>query len=624
MIPTPRTLGIFPRPKAAHTGLWSWIITVDHKRIGIMYWWTALFLFLVGGTEALLVRVQLMYPNLRLFDPDVYNALFTMHATTVIFMGVMPLLAAFMNFFLPLQLGARDVAFPKLNAFSYWSFLFGAIFMNIGWFTNDVANMGWFAYAPLTLTKYTPHSGVDYWILGQLLLGTGTLVSGFNFITTVLNMRAPGMTLMRMPVFTWTTFIISVLVIFAFPAFTVALIMLLFDREFAGLFFDPMQGGNVVLWQHVFWTFGHPEVYIMILPAFGIISEVLPVFARKPLFGYSVVVFSSALIGFMAFTVWAHHMFAVGMGPVVNTIFALATAAISVPTGVKIFNWLATLWGGRLHFTTAMHYALAFLATFTVGGLSGFMHSLAPSDLQQTDTYFVVAHIHYVLVGGTLTAIFAGAYYWWPKMFGRMLDERIGKWNFWVFFIGFNLFAFPLHFLGVMGMPRRQWTYAADMGWNTYNLWATIGVFILTLGLLLFLYNAWVTNRKPMNAPADPWDARTLEWSIPSPPPEYNFREIPTVTNLDDWWYKKNPPPGSEKRGEPKYKPTTPEPHGIHLPGPSYMPFLVGLGNFILAAGIMYDILAVLVLGVLLTVVAVLGWILEGEGGTIIQPGGEH
>jgi cytochrome c oxidase subunit I len=624
MISTPRTLGILKRP-TAETGLLSWLTTVDHKRIGILYGATSLFFFLVGGVEAWLVRIQLAYPDQRLFDPNTYDALFTMHATTMVFMAIMPGLAAFMNFLLPLQIGARDVAFPKLNAYSYWSYLFGALFMNLGFFAGAAPDSGWFAYAPLTSTQFTPHLGPTFWVMGLLVLGTGTLVSGFNFIVTVINLRAPGMTFMRLPVFTWTTLIISVIIIFAFPPFTVALLMLMFDRVFGAQFFNATSGSNVLLWQHVFWTFGHPEVYLMIIPAFGIISEVLPTFAGKPIFGYSVVVFSSAMIAFMSFTVWSHHMFAVGMGPVVNTIFAMSTAAISIPTGVKIFNWLGTLWGGRLRFTTAMKFAVGFLFTFTIGGLSGFMHSLAPSDYQQTDTYFIVAHIHYVLVGGSLTAMLSAAYYWWPKMFGRMLSEKIGSWSFWFFFVGFNLFAFPLHFLGVMGMPRRQWTYAGDMGWNFWNLTSTVGVFILATGIFLFLVNIWVTGRKPANAPADPWDGRSPEWMVPSPPPAYNFRTIPQIECLDHFWYEKHPTPGHQKPnpGVPD-KLESGDSHGIHMPGQSWMPFLLGLGNLIMAYGMTYEYWSVVVIGGLVTLLAMFGWVLEGEGGTIILPGGEH
>lgn len=625
--PALKTLGVLPRPTAS-TGFWSWVTTVDHKRIGILYGITAFLFFLVGGTEAFVIRLQLMVPDNNVVGPEMFNALFTMHATTMIFLAIMPLLAAFMNFLLPLQIGARDVAFPRLNAFSYWSYLFGGIFINTSWlliffgYENPVPDSGWFGYANLTSTQFSGGLGPDFWTIGLLLLGIGTLVSGFNFLTTILNMRAPGMSLMRMPIFVWTTFVTSVLVIFSFPAITVALIMLLFDRSFAANFFNVEMGGSVVFWQHLFWTFGHPEVYILILPAMGIVSEILPTFSRKPLFGYSVMVFSSALIGFMGFTVWSHHMFTVGMGPVVNSIFALTTMAIAVPTGVKIFNWLTTMWGGRVRFTSAMLFAIGFIMCFTIGGLSGFMHAAAPSDAQQHDTYFIVAHIHYVLIGGSIFAIFAGFYYWFPKMFGRLLDEKLGQWNFWITFIGFNMFAFPFHFLGLMGMPRRIWTYQTGMGWDLWNMVSTIGVVVLIVGVSLFILNFALTMRKPVGAPADPWDARTLEWSIPSPAPEYNFKDVPQVLSRDDHWYRKYPEPGQP--APQKRSVSVRADGGIHMPGQSYMPALVALGVTVLGYGGLFASLAVAVTGLVLTVLGIYGWVFEGEGGYMIEPEGDR
>jgi len=621
-----KTLGLLPRP-TAQTGFWSWVTTVDHKRIGIMYLFAALFFFLVGGLEAFFIRLQLMQPDLSVVKASTFNALFTMHATTMIFMAVMPLLAAFMNFLLPLMIGARDVAFPRLNAFSYWNYLLGGLFLNTSWIfafvkPGSVPDSGWFGYANLTSRQFSDGMGPDFWTLGLLMLGIGTLISGFNFLVTIVNMRAPGMTLMRMPIFVWTTLVTSVLVIFAFPAITVALFMLMFDRTFAANFFNVDSGGMVVFWQHLFWTFGHPEVYILILPAMGIVSEILPTFARKPLFGYSVMVFSSSLIGFMGFTVWSHHMFAVGMGPVVNTIFGLTTMAIAIPTGVKIFNWLATMWGGRVRFTTPMLFALGFIMCFTIGGLSGFMHALPPSNTQQTDTYFIVAHIHYVLIGGSIFAIFGGIYYWFPKMFGRLLSEKLGKWNFWITFIGFNTFAFPFHFLGLYGMPRRVYTYSAGYGWEFWNLVSTIGVFILTAGISLFLINVIATLRKPANAPADPWDARTIEWTIPSPPPVYNFAVVPQITARDHFWYEKYPD-GEHGKAKKAKVPAKGGDHGIHMPGQSYMPALVALGIFVLGYGGLFSSVLVASSGFVLILLGVYGWAFEGDGGTVIEAGGE-
>jgi cytochrome c oxidase subunit 1 len=621
-----KTLGLFPRPKA-ETGLLSWITTVDHKRIGILYGFVSFLFFLIGGSEAFVIRLQLMKPENNLVSAETFNALFTMHATTMIFMAVMPLLAAFMNFLLPLMIGARDVAFPRLNAFSFWSFLFGGIFINTGWFMpqpGSIPATGWFAYAPLTSLKFAGGLGPDFWSLGLLLLGFGTLVSGFNFLVTIINMRAPGMSFMKLPIFVWTTLVTSVLIIFAFPAITVALVMVMFDRNFATNFFNIDAGASVVFWQHLFWTFGHPEVYILILPAMGIVSEVLPTFSRKPLFGYSVMVFSTALIGFLGFTVWSHHMFAVGMGPVVNSIFSLTTMAISVPTGVKIFNWLSTMAKGRIKLTTAMLFSVGFLMLFTIGGLSGFMHAAAPSDTQQTDTYFVVAHIHYVLIGGSIFAIFSGFYYWFPKMFGRLLNETLGKWNFWIMFIGFNTFAFPFHFLGLMGMPRRNYTYPSSMGWDLWNYVSTIGVFILTVGILIFIYNTIVTFRNPRTAGNDPWDARTIEWSIPSPPPDWNFDRIPVIHERDEVWYQKYP----ERLGGETIAPEFVEEHGgFHMPGSSFMPVLLAFGVTVMAYGMLFKRpmedsngwLFILVIGLILTVLAFFGWAFEGAGGTVIN-----
>lgn len=610
----PKTLGLFKRP-SAETGFWSWVTTVDHKRIGILYLWTALFFFLVGGTEAWLLRIQLAKPENNFVSAETFNQLFTMHATTMIFLAVMPLSAAFMNFVMPLQIGARDVAFPRLNAFSYWNYLFGGIFLNSSWFLGGAPNGGWFAYAPLTTSKFSPGPNMDFYTLGLMLLGIGTLASGFNFIVTILNMRAPGMTLMRMPIFSWITLIVSFLIVFSFPAITVALIMLLFDRSFATHFFSN-GGANVVFWQHLFWTFGHPEVYILILPAMGIVSEVIPVFSRKPLFGYSVMVFSSIAIGFMGFTVWAHHMFAVGMGPVVNTIFSMTTMAIAIPTGVKILNWLATMWQGRIRFTTPMLFATAFIATFTIGGLSGVMHASAPSDTQQTDTYFIVAHIHYVLIGGALYGLIAGIYYWFPKMFGRMMNEKVGYLNFWLIFIGFNVFAFPFHILGLQGMPRRIYTYAADMGWNLWNYVSTVGVFILAAGLTVLLYNMLVSLRRGEVATADPWDARTIEWTLPSPVPAYNYARLPVIHSRDELWELKM---GRIKRAE-----YAQEGHGIHLPGQSYMPVGMALGLTVFSYGMLYQNLAVSVTGLLFTFICLYGWVFEGEGGHVIEVEGNR
>jgi cytochrome c oxidase subunit 1 len=596
---------------AEPTGLWSWLTTVDHKRIGILYGATAFFFFLLGGIEALLLRIQLGSPNNTFLSPETYNQLFTMHGTTMIFLGIMPLSSMFFNFMIPLQIGARDVAFPRLNAFSYWVFLLGGLFLNVSWLFGAAPDTGWFGYANLTSRQYSPGMHVDFWMLGLQILGIASLAAAVNFFVTILNMRAPGMTLMRMPMFTWMSFITQVLLLLAFPVITVALVLLMFDRFFGTHFYVPSGGGDPLLWQHLFWIFGHPEVYILILPAFGIASEVLPVFSRKPLFGYAAMVFSGVFIAFLGFGVWAHHMFATGMGPIADTFFSLSTMLIAIPTGVKIFNWMGTVWGGSIQYRVPMYFALAFVAMFIIGGLSGVMHASPPADLQQTDTYFVVAHFHYVMFGGSIFALAAGGYYWWPKMFGRMLDERLGKLHFWLMLIGFNLTFFPMHILGLNGMPRRVYTYPEGLGFETLNRLETVGAFILGFSFLIFLINIIKTTRGPRNAPADPWNGATLEWAIPSPPQEWNFAEIPVVNGRDPLWEAKR------LRGGPLPEPPRVSGQGIHLPNPSYWPLVAAIG----IAGIMAGVMASpslgpwgMIAGGLILFIGVFNWAFEPAG----------
>ena len=603
--------GALRRP-TSYEGWWSWVTTVDHKRIGILYGVTAFIFFLLAGVEALMIRVQLAGPNQEIVSPEVFSQLFTMHALSMIFLAIMPLSAAFFNFMIPLMIGARDVAFPRLNALSYWIFLTGGILLNSGWFLGGSPNAGWFNYANLTENTFNPGHGVDFYVVGLLILGTATMAAGFNFIVTILNMRAPGMTLMRMPVFVWMTLVTSFLIILAFPVITVGLIELLFDRTFGTSFFDPSGGGDPVLWQHLFWVFGHPEVYILILPAMGIISEVLPTFSRKPLFGYPVIVLSGVIIGFMGWGVWSHHMFTVGLGPYANAAFAGSTMVIAIPTGVKIFNWIATMWGGSINIKTPLLFAVGFVFLFIIGGLSGVMHASPPSDAQQQDTYFIVAHIHYVLFGGSIFAIFAGIYYWWPKMTGRMLGETLGKLHFWLMFIGMNVTFFPMHFLGLDGMPRRVYTYDSAMGWDFWNGVATVGAFLIAVSTLIFLHNALRSLRKGEQAANDPWDGRTLEWSISSPPPVYNFATIPTTHSRDAFWEEKYgngghdaPVPvagGSETAGASGEHTIDRSPdgtsehdighqeghHGIHMPGLSYYPVVIAIGLTAAGYGVIY------------------------------------
>ena len=562
------------------SGILDWLTTVDHKKIGILYLIAGGFFFLLGGIEALLIRLQLMYPGLDLVGAKTFNELITMHGTTMIFLAAMPIIFALMNAVVPLQIGARDVAFPFVNSLGFWLFFFGGVLINTSWFMGGAPDAGWTSYATLALNQYSAGHGVDFYVLGLQIAGLGTLIGGINFLVTIINMRAPGMTFMRMPLFTWSAFVTSGLILFAFPAITVGLVLLMFDRLFGAAFFNPDAGGNVVIWQHLFWIFGHPEVYILILPAFGIISEVVSTFSKKRLFGYSSMVFATALIGFLGFMVWAHHMFTTGLGAVANTLFGLATMLIAVPTGIKIFNWLLTMWGGQITFPTANLFAVGFIPTFTIGGMTGVMLSIPAADYQYHDTYFVVAHFHYVIVGGMAFGLFAGLYYWWPKMFGKMLNETLGKWSFWTFFIGFHLTFFPQHFLGLMGMPRRVFTFLPGQDLELGNFISTIGVFGMTIGTLLFLINTYVTAKSGKRAPADPWDGRTLEWSIPSPPPEYNFAQTPLVRGLDALWVEK-------MAGNKGMLPA--EPLGsIHMPSGSILPFIMSGGLFIAGYGFMY------------------------------------
>src|SRR3989441_5809182 len=499
--------GIMRRP-SAKTGIGSWLTTADHKRVGMLYGYTAFFFFLIGGLEALLIRAQLAGPNGHVLTANQYNTLFTMHGLTMIFLVVMPLSAALFNYFVPIMIGARDVAFPRLTAFSYWVFLFGGLFLYSSFIFGGAPNGGWFAYAPLTTNPaFLPGHGLTFYGLGLQMLGIASIASAANFVTTILNLRAPGMTLMRMPVFVWMTLVTSFLLLFAMPVIAVALFQLTFDRLWGSTFFNAAKGGDPILWQHLFWLFGHPEVYVLILPAMGIVSEVLPTFARKPLFGYPVVVFSGIAIGFMGWGVWAHHMFAVGLGPVANTAFALSTMFIAVPTGVKIFNWLATLWGGDIRLSAALLFAIGFIAMFIIGGLSGVTHSIVPSDYQQTDTYYIVAHFHYVLFGGSIFGLFSGIYYWFPKITGRMLSDAIGKLHFWLMLIGFNVTFGPFHILGLQGMPRRIYRYPAGRGWEFWNMVSSIGSFLIAASILVFIVNVVRTLRRGQVAGPDPWDA---------------------------------------------------------------------------------------------------------------------
>jgi cytochrome c oxidase subunit 1/cytochrome c oxidase subunit I+III len=514
------------------TGLLRWVTTIDHKDIGVLYILTSAVFMVIGGFEALLIRTQLAVPRNTFLDPGSYDALFTMHGTTMIFLVIMPMLLGYSNYVMPLQIGARDMAFPKLNAFSYWLFLFGGLVLYYSFLNGTPPDTGWFSYAPLSERPFSMETSVDYWAVGLLLTSAGTIATGVNLLVTGVTLRTPGMSWFRLPVFTWMSMITAWLILAAIPALTAAQAMLLIDRYLGAHFFDVSFGGDPVLWQHLFWYFGHPEVYIMALPAFGIISEVVPVFSRKPIFGYGAVVGSGIAIAFLSVTVWAHHMFTVGLGDLANAFFGLSSMTIAVPTGIKVFSWLATLWGGRIHLNVAMLYALAFLVQFTIGGLSGVTFASVPVDWQTHDTYYLVAHFHYVIGGGSLFALLAGTYYWFPKMTGRLLDERWGKRIFWLVTIGFNVTFFPMHILGLMGQPRRTYTYPDLPGWGAINLLETIGAFVMALGVLLLVWDIVRALRLGAFAGNNPWGAWTLEWATTSPPPALNFvGALPEVTS---------------------------------------------------------------------------------------------
>jgi len=536
-------------PASRRSTIIEWLTTTDHKKIGVMYIVTAFVFFMFGGVLALAIRTELAVPGLQFVDQAVYNQLFGMHAVMMIFLFVMPMTTGLANYIVPLQLGAADMAFPRINALSYWMLVMGAILI-VSAFAFGGAPTGWTLYVPLsTNTDFTPMTGVDLLLLGLVVLGFSSIFGAINFIVTIFKMRAPGMGLMRMPMFCWTSLVTSVLLLFSLPVIAAGLIMIFIDRNYGGGFFDPALGGSPVLWQHIFWFFGHPEVYILILPAFGVISEIIPVFSRKPLFGYKAFVLATAAIGALGFTVWAHHMFATGA--VYLPFFAFFTFLIAVPTGVKFFNWLATMWGGHLRFDTPMLYAVGFIALFLIGGLDGAFLAVVPFDFMVHSTYWVVSHIHYVLVAGAVFAIFASLFYWFPKMSGRRLDERLGKIQFWILFIGTNLAFFPQHMLGLDGMIRRISDYSGNAGWTELNFLSTVGAFMIAFSVLPFLWNVFITLRKPMEHESDPWDGNSLEWATTSPPPPWNFDSLPEIRSERPLFDQKYPGVGHGPTPEP-------------------------------------------------------------------------
>ncbi len=519
----------------------EWAATVDHKKIGLLYIGMSVVFLVVAGVEALLMRWQLIVPRNTFLSPQVFNQMFTMHGTTMVFFVGMPILIGIGNFAVPLQIGARDMAFPRLNALGFWVTLFGGLLVYFSFLTGGAPDFGWFAYAPLTEKTFARGPAADLWALGLIVSGIGTVTAAVNFVATILGMRAPGMSLWKIPFFSWTILWTSVQILLALPPLTAALIMVVFDRQLGAHFFDAQTGGSSYLWQHMFWFFGHPEVYILILPGFGMIAEIVPVFSRKVLFGYEFMAAATMAIVFISMGVWAHHMFCVGMNRTLDLYFAGASLLVSIPTGIKMFNWLATMYGGRIWLASPMLFACGFLSMFLIGGLTGIMLAAAPFDFQLSDSYFVVGHFHWVLIGGTLFATFAGLHYWYPKATGRMLSERIARWQFFLLFVGFIVTFGPMHIAGMLGMPRRIYTYDANRGWDIWNQLATVGGLIQAPSYLLFVYNIIASLWKGRPAGDNPWDAWTLEWATTSPPPSYNFEEIPTVHSRRPLWDLRHP-----------------------------------------------------------------------------------
>jgi len=528
--------------------LHEWVTTVDHKRLGILYVLFALLFLAIAGSEAMIMRIQLMFPHNHFVSPQVFNRMFTMHGTTMVFFMGIPMIFGFANYLVPLMIGARDMAFPRLNAFSFWLTAFGGFLLHFSFLggsglygAGNAPDVGWWAYAPLTARAFSPGHSSDYWTIALLVAGFGSIGTAINIIATIFSMRCPGMKLSRMPLLVWLNLVMCGMVLIAVTPLSAAQIMLSVDRYLGGHFFDTQAGGSAALWMHFFWIFGHPEVYILIIPAFAVMSEVIPVFSRKPIFGYPIMVAATIAIGFISMSVWAHHMFSIGMSSMANTFFVLTTMAIAVPTGIKIFNWLATMWGGKIQFKTPMLFCIAFLFQFLIAGLTGIMLGSAAWNWQLTGSYFVVAHFHYTLTGSLMFGVFAGFYYWYPKITGRMLNETLGKVHFWLFVIGFHLCFDLMHIPGMLGMPRRIYTYEPGRGWDTLNLLVSIGAFIQAFATLVLVANLIISYFRGRKAGNDPWDAWTLEWSVSSPPPAYNFAVIPTVASRRPLWDLKHP-----------------------------------------------------------------------------------
>jgi cytochrome c oxidase subunit I+III len=599
--------------------------TVDHKRIGVRYIYTAFVFFFIAGALALVMRVQLATPNAGVLSPNTYNEFFTMHGTAMIFLFNTPVLAGFGNYFIPLMLGSRDMAFPRLNAFSYWIFLLSGAFLFSSFLVGHPPDGGWFAYTPLTSKPYSNGINIDFWGLGVIFVGISTTVGAINFIVSIFKLRAPGMTLNRMPIFVWSILVFSFMVIFAVPAVTVAAALLEFDRLFGTSIYSVIGGGSVLLYQHLFWFWGHPEVYILFVPATGMVSMIIPVFSRRPLVGYVWVVTALVTVAFISFGVWVHHMFATGIPALALSFFSAASLIVTLPSAVQFFAWIATMWKGVVRFSTPMLFAIGFLLIFLLGGITGVMVAVLPFDWQVTDSYFVVAHFHYVLNGAVVFPIFGALYYWLPKMTGRMLDDRLGKISFWTMFIGFNVTFFPMHILGFLGMPRRVYTYESGLGWDGLNLLISVAAFVFALGTLLTLYNFVRSQLRGVPAPPNPWDADSLEWATSSPPPEYNFAAVPVVTSRHPLW-DEHPLPRPEVRDDPvtrsldtdgALEKTMTVSEGVDaqpqavlgIPSPTYLPFFAALGVGLLFTGLLVKAALVGVVGVIIGGVAVVHWL---------------
>jgi cytochrome aa3-600 menaquinol oxidase subunit 1 len=588
--------------------LWrEWITTTDHKKIGIMYLVFAMVGLFRGGVDAMLLRTQLAIPNNTFLGPEHYNEIFTTHGTIMVFFMAMPFIFALFNIAIPLMIGARDVAFPKLNAISLWLFVFAFVLFNMSFVVGGSPNAGWTAYAPLTELRFNPSVGENYYLIALQITGIGTIATGVNFLVTILRMRAKGMTLMKMPLFAWSALITSSLIIFAFPALTVALALTMLDRLFGSSFFTIAHGGMPMMYVNLFWIWGHPEVYILVLPAFGIFSEVVATFSGKRLFGYAAMVGSLIAISLLSYGVWLHHFFTMGAGAAVNAFFGVSTMLIAIPTGVKIFNWIFTMWGGRIRMTVAMLWQLAFIPTFVVGGATGVMLAVVPGDYQFHNSYFLIAHFHNVLIGGVVFGLFSGLYYWWPKMFGYMLNERQGKWAYWFFLIGFWVTFFPQYLLGLKGMTRRIYIYPHGLGWSLLNLISTIGAYAMGIGFVILVYSiVYSTVHKERDMTGDPWDGRTLEWSLPSPAPEYNFAVLPDISERDDWWERKRGGDGGKIRA------ASVQP--IAVPNNTPMPFLLGLSFFVAGLGAVFSWWPIAIGGLLAVIVLlVAGWFDEHD-----------